>query len=53
MDGGNSAARTFGVEEAPTRVEESTGGMFDVVTNAIKENLGGNVFLYTGEVQIY
>lgn len=52
-DGGNSAAKTFGMKEAPTTVDESTDGMFTIMTGAIKEKLGGQVVLYTGEVQIY
>lgn len=52
-DGGNSAARIFGMEEAPIDVDESTEGLFKVMTTTTKEKYGGKVVLYTGEVQAY
>ncbi|PSR80438.1 hypothetical protein BD289DRAFT_455306 [Coniella lustricola] len=52
-EGGNSAAKTFGMEEAPTTVDESTEGLFNVISTATKEKFGGKVVLYTGEVQAY
>ena len=50
---GNKGARTFGMEEAPTTVDESVGGMVNVLTTGTKENYGGKVVLYNGEVQVY
>lgn len=50
---GNEGARTFGMEEAPTTVDESVGGMVDVLTTGTKEKYGGKVVLYNGEVQVY
>ncbi|KAH6603989.1 aflatoxin biosynthesis ketoreductase nor-1 [Trichoderma cornu-damae] len=52
-DMGNKAARGFGLGEAPTTVEDSVGGMFNVVTTATKEKYGGKVVLYTGEILPY
>jgi hypothetical protein len=52
-DMGNEGARTFGMEQAPTTVGESVGGMFQVLTTATKEKYGGKVVLYTGEVQAW
>lgn len=52
-DTGNSAARTFGMEEAPTTIDESTDGMHNVVATATREKFGGKVVLHNGEVQIY
>ncbi|KAI0967876.1 hypothetical protein F4678DRAFT_465139 [Xylaria arbuscula] len=52
-EGGNSAAKIFGMEEAPTGVDESTDGMFKVIITATKEKYGGKPVLYTGEVQGY
>lgn len=50
---GNQGARTFGIEQAPTTVEESVNGMYNVLTTATKEKWGGKVVLYTGEVQVF
>ncbi len=50
---GNKGARTFGMEEAPTKVDDSVTGMFQVLTTATKEKYGGKVVLYTGEVQLW
>ncbi|KAL7905939.1 NAD(P)-binding protein [Trichoderma velutinum] len=47
---GNKAAQIFGMDEAPTSVEESVGGLFKVITTATKEIHGGKVVLYTGEI---
>lgn len=52
-DMGNSAAQSFGMAEAPTTIDESTGGLFQVLTTATKEEYGGKVVLYTGEVQVW
>ena len=49
---GNTAARIFGMGEAPTTVDESVDGMFHVLTTATKEKYGGKVVLHTGEVQV-
>ena len=48
---GNLGARTFGMVEAPITVEDSTGGMYNVLTTATKEKYGGKCVLFTGEVQ--
>ena len=48
---GNLGARTFGMGEAPITVEDSTGGMYNVLTTATKEKYGGKCVLFTGEVQ--
>ncbi|RAH65496.1 NAD(P)-binding protein [Aspergillus aculeatinus CBS 121060] len=50
-DMGNAAAQGWGMEAAPTSVEESVGGMLEVLTTGTKERVGGKVVLYTGEVQ--
>ncbi len=50
---GNFGARTFGMAEAPTTVDESTGGMYEVLTTATKEKYGGKCVLFTGEVQVW
>ena len=50
-DLGNEGARTFGIEQAPTTVEESVAGMYRVLSTTTKEKYGGKVVLYTGEVQ--
>lgn len=42
-DIGNHAARTFGMQQAPTTVDESVVGMFQVLTTATKEEYGGKV----------
>ncbi|KAI1326925.1 hypothetical protein F5Y16DRAFT_399848 [Xylariaceae sp. FL0255] len=52
-DGGNSAAQTFGMQEAPLGVDKSVDGLFNVVTEATKEKYGGKLVLYTGEVETY
>lgn len=39
------------MESAPDTVEKSTSGMVDVITNGTKEQYGGKVVLYNGEVQ--
>ncbi|PYI15102.1 NAD(P)-binding protein [Aspergillus japonicus CBS 114.51] len=50
-DMGNAAAQGWGMEAAPTSIEESVGGMVEVLTTGTKERVGGKVVLYTGEVQ--
>ncbi|CAI7621772.1 unnamed protein product [Penicillium viridicatum] len=50
-DMGNGAAKGWGMESAPDTVEKSTSGMVDVITNGTKEQYGGKVVLYNGEVQ--
>ena len=52
-DLGNEGARAFGMEQAPTTVDESVGGMYQVLTTATKNKYGGKVVLYTGEVQTW
>ncbi|ROW17240.1 hypothetical protein VPNG_01224 [Cytospora leucostoma] len=52
-DTGNSAARVFGMKEAPTAIDESTDGLYKVITTATRKQYGGKVVLYTGEVQVY
>ena len=48
---GNRGARAFGMAEAPVRVEDSVGGMYEVLTKGSKVEYGGKCVLYTGEVQ--
>jgi hypothetical protein len=50
---GNLAALDFGMEKPPLTVDESTSGLFDLLGRINKEEHGGKVVLYTGEVQIY
>ncbi|CAG7966156.1 unnamed protein product [Penicillium salamii] len=50
-DMGNATAAAWGYGTAPTTVEESTSGIVDVITKATKEQHGGRVVLYNGEVQ--
>ena len=52
-DLGNEGARTFGMDQAPTTVDESVGGMYQVLTTATKDKYGGKIVLFTGEVQIW
>ncbi|KAK3349155.1 hypothetical protein B0T25DRAFT_504176 [Lasiosphaeria hispida] len=48
-DGGNASARFFGLEEAPTPVDESIKGMVKVIDQATKEATGGNFWNYDGD----
>lgn len=50
---GNTAAHLFGVAAAPLTVDESVDGLFRLLTTATKEEHGGKVVLYTGEVQVF
>ncbi|CAG8283358.1 unnamed protein product [Penicillium olsonii] len=50
-DMGNYTAATWGYGTAPTTVEESTGGMVNVISTATKEKHGGKFVLYNGEIQ--
>ncbi|RYP24619.1 hypothetical protein DL765_000445 [Monosporascus sp. GIB2] len=52
-DMGTAAAKSFGVEGAPTTIEDSVDGMVQVLTTATKDKYGGKVVLYTGEPQAY
>ncbi|TFB01710.1 hypothetical protein CCMA1212_006257 [Trichoderma ghanense] len=49
-DMGNEAARFFGIGEAPVKVEDSVGGMFNVITTADKKTHGGRFVSFTGEI---
>lgn len=49
-DMGNEAARFFGMGEAPVKVEDSVGGMFNVITTADKKTHGGRFVSFTGEI---
>ncbi|KAJ5363672.1 uncharacterized protein N7496_009385 [Penicillium cataractarum] len=48
---GNSAANDWGIESAPDTIEKSTNGMVRVITEGTKQQYGGRVVLYTGEIQ--
>ncbi|ROV94740.1 hypothetical protein VMCG_08898 [Cytospora schulzeri] len=50
---GNSAALIFGMREAPVTVADSADGMFKLLNMATREEHGGKVVLFTGEVQLY
>ena len=50
-DMGNKGAKAFGMVEAPLKVDDSTDGMYKVLTTGTKEKYGGKCVLYTGEVQ--
>lgn len=50
-DMGSKAARLFGLEDAPVKVDQSVDGLYQVLTTATKEKYGGKVVFYTGEVQ--
>lgn len=50
-DMGNWSARVFGFESARNTIEESIGGMVDVITKGTKEQYGGKVVRYDGDVQ--
>ncbi|RMZ87201.1 hypothetical protein DV736_g5580, partial [Chaetothyriales sp. CBS 134916] len=52
-DMGNAAAKGWGLESAPDTIDKSTTGMVDVITKATKEQYGGKVVLYNGEVQAW
>lgn len=47
---GNTAAKFFGIGEAPTTIDESVGGLFQVINTATREKYGGKVVSYTGEI---
>ena len=49
-DMGNEAASFFGMEQATLTVDESADGMFRVITTGTKEDFGGRLVFYTGEV---
>lgn len=49
-DMGNSAAKGWGFEEAPDSVESVCEGIVKVVREGRKEEFGGRVVKYTGEV---
>jgi hypothetical protein len=48
---GNAAAQSWGLESAPDTMEKSTSGMVEVLSTGTKEQYGGKVVLYTGEIQ--
>ncbi|GLI74289.1 hypothetical protein PoHVEF18_002526 [Penicillium ochrochloron] len=48
---GNSAAKGWGIESAPHTIEKCTDGMVRVITEGPKEQYGGKVVLYTGDIQ--
>lgn len=48
---GNASAVGWGFESAPDTIEQSTGGMCEVITKGTKAQYGGKVVLHTGEVQ--
>lgn len=50
---GNTAAQGFGIDQAPTTVDESTEGMVQLLKTATKDKYGGKVVLYNGEVLAY
>ncbi|KAJ5824375.1 Short-chain dehydrogenase/reductase SDR [Penicillium robsamsonii] len=50
-DMGNEAARGWGLEEAPDTLEKSITGMVEVLCKGTKEQYGGKLVLYSGEVQ--
>jgi hypothetical protein len=47
---GNEAASYFGMGQATLTVDESADGMFRVITTGTKEEFGGRLVFYTGEV---
>ncbi|ORY15317.1 hypothetical protein BCR34DRAFT_622950 [Clohesyomyces aquaticus] len=49
-DMGNGAATVFGHEHAPVPLDESTDGLYKVLTTATKEKYGGRVVDYTGQI---
>ncbi|KAH8424230.1 uncharacterized protein LDX57_001988 [Aspergillus melleus] len=49
-DMGNSAAQLWGLEEAPDSVEDVCDGIVKLVQEGKKEEFGGKVVKYTGEV---
>ncbi|EAQ86205.1 hypothetical protein CHGG_07458 [Chaetomium globosum CBS 148.51] len=49
---GNRAAQVWGVAEAaPDNINDSTEGMFKVLTTAKRETHGGKLVVYTGEIK--
>ncbi|KAJ5319005.1 hypothetical protein MYU51_014073 [Penicillium brevicompactum] len=52
-DMGNATAEAWGYGTAPTTVEESTGGIAELITKATKEQYGGKLVSYTGEVEAW
>lgn len=50
-DMGNGGARAFGMEQAPLSIEESVTGQYKVLTSATREQHGGLVVNYEGEIQ--
>jgi norsolorinic acid ketoreductase len=49
-EGGNKAARGFGMEKATLTVDESVDGLFQVLNTATKESYGGKVVFLTSEI---
>ena len=49
-DMGNAAAQSWGMGEAPDEIDDSTDGMFKILTTATKEAFGGKIVKYTGEI---
>lgn len=52
-DMGDEAARLWGLKSAPTTVDEACDGLYKVLTTGTKEEYGGKVVMYTGEVQVW
>jgi norsolorinic acid ketoreductase len=50
---GNLGAKTFGLSEAPIKVEDSVEGLYKVLTTATKEKYGGKLVEYTGNIMIF
>ncbi|KAK4173824.1 hypothetical protein QBC36DRAFT_303360 [Triangularia setosa] len=48
---GNAAAQLWGLEHANLTIEESVGGMFEVMRGATREKYGGRLVEYTGKIE--
>ncbi|KAI1781464.1 hypothetical protein F4818DRAFT_436654 [Hypoxylon cercidicola] len=48
---GNAMAQYWGLQSAPDSIDKSCDGMFHVLTTATKEQYGGKIVAYNGEVQ--
>ena len=46
---GNNGARSFGLEEAPVKLQDSVTGMLKVLEQATKETHGGKMWGYDGK----
>ena len=52
-DGGNAAARIFGLEEAPVKLQDSDEGVVKLIDESTKGSHGGKLWRYDGKQQAW